>query len=944
MRRIILLMALWMMWMGGSQTAIAQEETPVPDDVIYDGVDVLLIVDQSGSMGGETFGLDRQFASPPTDPQNLRFVASQNAVRAFSRLRVFPAAQTLPDIHMAVLAFGDGVEPLMSWTALVPQNSQGVITPKDVWEQELVKFDDILSVQRFGFRNLGFTDFNIAFDAARDFYQAMPLTLAPQAGENRLRIVIIVTDGAACTRADIYNKVEEDPSYSCFDALNDGTAQRHMQRLAEQARTYFPAPGYELYAIMLDRDLVYANQVRPWWDDVVCQSTPCDTDLHNKIVTDESEMSSHINLIIRNSFQDIISDGIVTDIQIGCCPPAPFTVLPYQQVVYLDIFKNQPQPLPGLQIVNQSTGNQILTNPFGLDTLIETHEIRDPEPGQYLVTGSSYDIVTNVSFASISISANVPAVTVAPDPLTALNTMTVQAEVQGAAGLPINRYYDNAGNERYPLSVELRIYQVTGYPDANNRPLVATIPMQNDPNSADIHRYVAKYVLNDTFDGLYDMKMYATYVDDEGKTQILVNNRVVKSDLQIFGAYVDTWALEPNSQRAQREFKVRALVLTNQGQPVSNTSDMRLRVQAVALDGTVVMQPLVYPNQSAQMGIVEAGLILNNAGGYNIVSELGFTDVDGNFIPLGPSANLPIEIRAPQFVTLSITQPNPTDIVTQGFTLIPFEVINNPSTTIQVEIRDQNGGGINLSDLIGVDNALPSLRLLKDGETTDLTTQLTPVSAGIYSFTTDSIGTGHYQLEASVAEPLTGDYQWQPAPNATLAFTRDISPSFYTSILALVGLALLVLLMVGLLVRRIIKLSRHPLSGKIVIRVYRMDEGDSVEEAPTVIELTPPSRHTRRFTNQGKVKVLLVTTDENAENSKKGIALIKQLELNGVSQAEMTIPPMLSRGDVRDLAQVMDSNGVVKRYTIEKDLMSFSSSTFGSDANFGDFMDVRRDN
>jgi len=946
MKKIILLMVLWLVCGGMfGQDAIAQTEPPTPDDDVYDGIDILFIIDQSGSMGGAAFGLDPQFASAPTDPQNLRFLAPQFAIQELSLVRLSQVVEPLPDIHVAVMAFGDGTEQLMGWTALVPEDAFGNLVSADVWNEELDNLYDILSAQRFGFRNLGFTDFNNAFDSARDFFQAMPLTLAPQSGETRLRAVVILTDGASCTYDDIYSQVPENPSYNCNDVLYDGTAQRHMEQLAQQARNYFPAPGYEIFVVALDRGLVYADVVKPWWDSVVCQGLGvCDTDLQNKNVVDEIELSAQLNRVISQVVGYLVPTGNVTPIDITCCPPSAFTVLPYQKLLRLNIFKNQPNPLPSFTITNTSLGTKVLTDRIGLDTLIETHTIRNPQPGQYLITADSYDLIRDLSLDSVSFSTNITPPVISPDPLMALNTITIQTGILGADNQPLGLYKDNAGNQLYPLTMELRLYQATGYPDINSRPLVASFPMALDSTS--IHTYTATYVLNDTFNGLYDLRLNATFIGNDSNTYTILNNYLLKRELDIQGAYVDTWALEPNSQRAEREIKARALILNQQTrQPISNASMLVLRLQALALDGTVVIQPTVLPNSSTTGGVVEGVFTINTPGGYSVSAELGFLDSLGNFIALGPTSNMPIEIRAPQSVTLTITQPNTSDIVAQSLTLFPPEWVNNPNTVIQVEIRDQNGVGIDLSSLTGIADDVPTVNLVTDGTSTDLTSQLQRFSTGVYALTTDRIGLGEHRLEVYVEEQtLLGDYQWGSVPNASFTFTRSISPSVITSIVGLVVGVLAIIIGFFLVGRLVANRSRYPATGKIVIRAIRIVEGEEYPEAPIEFDLNTRSLHTQTFKNRGKVKVLSVTTGPNEEYSRSGTVKIIELEIEDMPIGQMNIPPILGRGDMRELGQVATDNGI-KRYIIEKDMLGSSwspPSSFEGRGTKPDYVDINR--
>jgi len=68
--RVVLATAALLLW--PVFTGTAQEHPPA-----YSGVDILFLVDQSGSMSGEAFGEPEREA---TDPLNLRFDAAQYAL------------------------------------------------------------------------------------------------------------------------------------------------------------------------------------------------------------------------------------------------------------------------------------------------------------------------------------------------------------------------------------------------------------------------------------------------------------------------------------------------------------------------------------------------------------------------------------------------------------------------------------------------------------------------------------------------------------------------------------------------------------------------------------------------------------------------------------------------------------------------------------------------
>ena len=171
------------MWFG--VTVVGAEPAPPQ-------VDVLLLVDQSGSMGGAPFGMPSSVVTTPNDPAGLRFAAPQAAFNILGVDRL--ALHRTAEYRLGVISFGGPNSPLqfrsdytqvtLDLTRIAPA------TPRE-WEATQATLGPSLSPdpwvrQR---KNLGSTSFVEPFQLACDQFSRHVVTPAPK------RIVILMTDG-----------------------------------------------------------------------------------------------------------------------------------------------------------------------------------------------------------------------------------------------------------------------------------------------------------------------------------------------------------------------------------------------------------------------------------------------------------------------------------------------------------------------------------------------------------------------------------------------------------------------------------------------------------------------------------------------------------------------------------------------------------------------------
>ena len=171
-------LALLAVLLACPQPVSAQASVGVP------GFDVVVIVDQSGSMGG-TERLD------PNDEFGLRFEAPD---MFFSLLGEYLLSSELASgaeasHRIALVDFGSGAQRRLDWTVWAP----GDYAQLKADMQALTSAGGGLDPGNLRTSNLGITNFPAAFDEVRKLFAELP----PDESD-RVRVVILLTDGEPC--------------------------------------------------------------------------------------------------------------------------------------------------------------------------------------------------------------------------------------------------------------------------------------------------------------------------------------------------------------------------------------------------------------------------------------------------------------------------------------------------------------------------------------------------------------------------------------------------------------------------------------------------------------------------------------------------------------------------------------------------------------------------
>ncbi len=337
------------------------------DDVRYEGVDLVFLVDQSGSMGGSPKHPEAN------DPDDRRFEIARFAIDFLAQLRYnYASLSDQPwDARVSVVYFG-GQDPPAGSVETILENLAVSPASKEQWLSPWAKAEPTLTPATFRGanpgRNLGNTDFRLGFAEAR-----RQLELMQQAGQGpRMRAIIVVSDGAPAPTC-----AGQGSSESCENPIE------HMRRLKGDLAEFFNGANDRLYVIAL-------NDTEPYWTGGPGQ--PAFGPLWDGIVqgrgfTELVVRNSDVTQTVQRAINDVLKPIIcVPASTLGCPVQVTDTVkvLPYLSQVTFIVHKLQVSD----QIAFTNGSGPIEIKPEwreNADKLVETITIPEPEAGKWRV-------------------------------------------------------------------------------------------------------------------------------------------------------------------------------------------------------------------------------------------------------------------------------------------------------------------------------------------------------------------------------------------------------------------------------------------------------------------------------------------------------------------------------------------------------------------------------
>lgn len=392
----------------------------------YTGVDIVFVVDQSGSMGGLEYG--NEYHPLANDPNDLRFSGLQQMVERLAGYRLNYFHDSEVQFQIAVVYFGSHTETIVEPTIVAPDTF-------DEWQPLSGQLQSVLSADAFQ-RNLESTDHLLALQEAKRILQEMELTW--QSGQH-IQVVMMLTDGewaVVCPEPE-----EEAPAY-CQNGEFQGYLYR--QTLAEYVRTELPCLRYRLFlAAINDRTVEYWSRVQSYWEEL--------TDNHAQLMDANTMWALFEGILADLTVNEPgLADKKTTRGEVVEIPETQdrIAVPPYLQEITFIIHKPAPEVRVKMYQEEDLLEDLVTATVAGEDQYIESITIRDPKPGYITVERPVTTGILRIFMSQIGAD-------VSCDPLSAVAQfipVRLQCTLNGRDG-PLPPYSD----PRFQLMVEVEI-------------------------------------------------------------------------------------------------------------------------------------------------------------------------------------------------------------------------------------------------------------------------------------------------------------------------------------------------------------------------------------------------------------------------------------------------------------------------------------------------------
>ena len=727
----------------------------------YGGIDVLFLVDQSGSMGGAEFGSP---GSEATDPLGLRFEAVQYALTTLSEYRrLFPTDTTF---RMAVVSFGDEAEVALPWTTIESGAD---------WQAQQDALLEQLSEGQFGERNLGNTNFIGAFEQADQLFDELP---APDDGNRSLKSVIVLTDGAPCAPA-----LFDDPSCSTPSDQN-----QHMLLLADLAEQAFPAPDFRVYTIAIDDNNAYWDRFQTYWQTIVGTSGTAER-VENSTAVGRAFLEIMLDLVavVRGSESDD-GDRVGEVVEFDGSNRTSVDIPPYYQSLRVTVFK----ALPESGLVLTTPDGTVLTEGFpsvtlsGVSSAIEVWTVSDPLPGTWQLSTPQDASLVDVYLDLIRVDYDV---SVDAQSLTRYVPVDMTLSLLDSNGDPLPTYDD----PRFALEVQATLQTPSGSERA--------VPFSSGASG----RYTAQIVPEQSGD--YTLSLMAATDDLDGNRLEIVEAPTAATfsvgDLQIEATK------EPAGDLLLSQEAVIDVT-------VDNADGTPLGLENLAVD-IVVRGP--QNERTLRANPTDSGyrlpLTINDTGQYQIVARAILDQEEP--LMIGEAFLPSFQVAPANFVLLDLESPaDEARLYTSG--MLPG---SDRSVDVALRATNQDGEPVALGDL--VDGDLPiNLRVENaDGERVVADAQLTGTDeVGQYTAAIQDLPTGDYTISvrADTDTVLRDSTLFDPRTSTQTATVALALNPAYIGFMTGAGIAIMAI--VGVIAWRgylLVKRRRHPASGRLEI-------------------------------------------------------------------------------------------------------------------------------
>lgn len=412
--------------------------TAAADAPLYDGLDLVVIIDQSGSMGGSAFGSSDH--PKANDLNRLRFEAAQWIVQWLGDTRLNYVSTHPVGFRVGLVDFGDTVETRLVSTTIAPQSDEE-------WGPQLQQLKEQLSAERFGVRNLGNTNPLLGFQQAKQLFDQMK---AMGDTGQRLRVIILVTDGLPYVlrqetpRAPVSTVGPNTPTPTPVPP-RPVPLRTYMTEMIAYVNQNFPVPDYQVYVLGInDSDSDQWTPAATYWSELSHGNV--------KRVLNNATMGFELQEFMGRLAKQL---GLREGEPIEC---GARMVPPYLRLIKFTLHKALETDSVQIKVNDKSLdlNDAARVKLSGAGSLIETIEVPNPEPGTWNIVCSTGGKLDPKIYEEQLI---VEAALAEPSGLTfQFLPSQVKLKLSGYRGSDLPRY----GEPKYQLAVEASIIRPSG--------------------------------------------------------------------------------------------------------------------------------------------------------------------------------------------------------------------------------------------------------------------------------------------------------------------------------------------------------------------------------------------------------------------------------------------------------------------------------------------------
>lgn len=731
----------------------------------YEGVDIVFVVDQSGSMSGT--GSSDQL---PTDPQGLRFEAVQYALDSLVAYRQTIALDI--DLRMAVIAFGDDTLEILDWVEI------SRFDDTLLWEQQRDTLINQLSGEFFstqlpvGEDSLGNTNFLAGYESASAAFERIGTD-----SNNRLGVVITITDGEPCVNEPPYENI-------CGVVV---AQESYMRDVFDYAETAFPASNYDLYTIVLDSSGTLWQAWQDEWTQIV--RAP-----QRALRVDTSQQFGVAFLSILREVVAKVGAGGETAIPPRILTPGLNTefIPPYQRSARISIFKSTSSP--GLLTVTRPDGMLLteidpsvtITN---RDRPIEIWIISNPIPGNWLFEVGSTDDRIDVRLELIPVEVRVDVPT---EDVQQYQPVIVTLSVLSNSGEPLPTYQP-------PFDV-LNVVSEYRQPDGT----MVELPLTQLISGVYEGQILAEQ------SGGYQVGFRAEVDDGTGSSFVIYQNDTAGSfTVGSISLMVDGLP-EATDYLVNNTLTLHAQVVDETGTTL--TLPQQIMEAALVQNGNRI--PIEMVPTTAEAGDYEATVLLDTAGTYTLEVRATMVDVNGVQREIGTIASPNFNVLPSRPVVLLVTSPQDksSDFARDGLFFEPQSI----RVSFETRLSDDNA----LVDIFQI-AADPTNILRFTVQDADGNQFAQDVSiqgqGGQYTIDLGELDRGTYTLILQLDGQLSERYVVPPqSTRVQVEFSRSINYIYIAAWVGIVVVGLAGLFGVGAMIRRRLLRRQHPARGTLI--------------------------------------------------------------------------------------------------------------------------------